>query len=126
MAFDLLSLAAFLSSVRSDLEKLEECARKRLVRDADDADEELVQTVRLADIPVDNLPRIDSGIIEFERILKHVNIPSFTGRLGEKRTEAVSILQWLKVYKRVKRVFEVTVKDCRYCFSIEEDIEMAL
>jgi hypothetical protein len=46
--------------------------------------------------------------------------------LGEKRIEAVSILQWLKVCKCVKRVFEVTVDDCRYCPSTEEDIEMAL
>jgi hypothetical protein len=95
LAFDPLSLAAFLDSVRSDLENLED------------------------------LPH-DSGDIEFERILKYVNIPSFAGRVGEKRTEAISILQWLKVYKGVKRVFEVTVDDCRYCPSTEEDIEMAL
>lgn len=92
----------------------------------DNADEEPVQTVRLADILVDNLPHIDCDGIEFERILKYVNIPSFPRQLGERRTDTISIFQWLKAYKRVKRVFEVTVDDCRHCPTTEEDIEMAL
>ncbi|KFA46532.1 hypothetical protein S40293_09874 [Stachybotrys chartarum IBT 40293] len=126
LAFDLLSFAAFLNSVSSDMEMLEDCVRKQFIRDANNADEEPALDVRLADIPVDELPSIDGGGIEFERILKYVNIPAFVGKLGEKRTEAVSILQWLKLYKRVKRVFEITVDDCRFCPSTEEDIEMAL
>ncbi|KAL6402599.1 Peptidase S8/S53, subtilisin/kexin/sedolisin [Ilyonectria robusta] len=125
LAFDPHSLTEFLRSVRSDIERLEECVRRQLARDVDNADEEPVQTVRLADILVDNLPHIDCDGIEFERILKYVNIPSFPRQLGERRTDTISIFQWLKAYKRVKRVFEVTVDDCRHCPTTEEDIEMA-
>ncbi|UNI23917.1 hypothetical protein JDV02_009708 [Purpureocillium takamizusanense] len=126
LAYDPHSLLAFLNSVRSDLSRLEDCARRQIAREAEETDEEPLQNIRLADMPIESLPYLDNNGIEFEPILKYVNIPFFTGRLGEKRTEAVSILQWLKIYKRVKRVFEITVDDCRYCPSTEEDIEMAL
>ncbi|KAK6949938.1 hypothetical protein Daesc_008261 [Daldinia eschscholtzii] len=70
-----------------------------------------------------------SGIsdgIEFEHALKHVNIPSFEAGTPKRRTEAVSILQWLRKCKNVKCVFKLRVQDSRHHPHSEEDIEKAL
>ncbi|KAJ6444913.1 hypothetical protein O9K51_03315 [Purpureocillium lavendulum] len=132
LAFDPLSLAAFLDSVRSDLEDFKKDTQEklRLARDTSEEYEESTQMIPMAGAPADDTHAIyvSSAGIEFERILKYINIPFFRGQTGEgtRRTEAASILQWLKVCKRVKRIFEITVDDCRHCPTTEEDIELAL
>ncbi|XDG09918.1 hypothetical protein ABKA04_009533 [Annulohypoxylon sp. FPYF3050] len=123
LAFDSLSLTSFLSFVCSELEN---CVKQKSILSSNEAGEGSPQTARPKNIPADKLLTISNGGIEFERILKYVHIPYFVGLPGKKRDEAISILKWLKLCKGVRRVFEVSVNDCRHCPSTEEDIETAL
>jgi hypothetical protein len=119
LAFDPLSLGAFIDYVRSDLEALEDYINQRQHPPG-------LDNAQLEEMVLERLGSAENGGIEFERILKYVNIPAFQGQPSERRTEAVSIFQWLKTCKQVKRVFEVTVNDSRHCPTTEEDIERAL
>ncbi|OIW30896.1 subtilisin-like protein [Coniochaeta ligniaria NRRL 30616] len=64
--------------------------------------------------------------VDFEHVLKYVNIPSFDIGVAERRTEALFIFNWLRDCRDVERVFQVRVDDCRHCPTSEEDIEAAL
>ncbi|KAM3509125.1 hypothetical protein MY11210_006464 [Beauveria gryllotalpidicola] len=67
--------------------------------------------------------------VEFEHVLKYVNIPCFEACRDEydiSGGEAPQIFEWLRSCKKVERVFQVRVDDSRFYPNSEEDIENAL
>jgi len=64
--------------------------------------------------------------VQFETALKYVEIPLFDNSPCGSRTEATSILTWLKLCKGVGHIYEVRVEDSLQNPHSEENIENAL